>query len=415
MKILLLTEYFPPEIGAGSNRAFELCKLWAEKGINVTVITGFPDYPDGIIPKQYKGHFFLREEMNGINLIRTFTLPAPNKGFFKRVLSFTSFMFSSVIQGSLTCGKPDIVIATSPPFFVGIAGYLISKIKRIPFVFEVRDLWPESIIQLGQLKNKLIIKILEMIELFLYKKAVKIIPVADSSVELIERKGISKDKLSVIKNGFNFNALNEINLDKDFRKKLGYNDEIIVSYIGTLGLSHSLNTVIESARELSSIKNIIFFIIGDGAERENLIRLKEHYMLENIVFIKKVPREDVANYYWLADIFLVTLKDLPLFKKVIPSKIFEIMAFSKPIILNVDGEARKIVQSAEAGIFSEPGNPKDLASKIKLLSEDKWLRKKLGENGRKFVEKNYNRRVLANRYLEILSNIVIETSKPKIV
>jgi glycosyltransferase involved in cell wall biosynthesis len=406
MNILLVSEYFPPEIGAGSNRAYELSKRWVESGSRVTVITGFPDYPDGIIPEHYRGHIYLTENIDGIKVIRTFTIPAPNRGFFRRVLSFISFMLSSVIQGSITCGKQDLLIATSPPFFVGIAGYLISKIKRIPFVFEVRDLWPESIIQLGQLKNKLIIKLLELVESYLYKNSSHIIPVANSSAEVLEQKGISREKITVIKNGFNFDSFNDTFIDSELKSKLGLENKIVVSYIGTIGLSHNLDSVIEVADKLSNHQNIKFLIIGDGAERENLIKLSETFGLINVSFIKKVVREQIYNYYWLSDILLVPLKGLTIFKKVIPSKIFEIMACKKPILLSVDGEARQLVESACAGIFVEPENSTDLSEKIILLSKDEELRKKLGENGRKFAEKYYHRNVLADQYLILLSKIL---------
>ena len=406
MNILLITEYFPPEIGAGSIRAFENSRRWVENGVNVTVITGFPDYPDGIIPLKYKGFKFYTEEIDGINVIRTFTIPAPNKGFFRRVLSFFSFLFSSVIQGTWASGKQDILIATSPPFFVGIAGYLISRLKGIPFIFEIRDLWPESIIQLGQLKNKIIIKMLESGEKFLYKKSSHLITVANSTVEVLIKKGVRKNKITVIKNGFNSKdiALKKINLD--LKKELGLIEKFVVTYIGTIGLSHSIDTIIKAAKMLETQKKINFLIIGDGAERDNVIKLTHLYNLSNVIFIKKINREEIADFYSISDILLVTLKNLPLFKKVIPSKIFEIMAFSKPILISVDGEARNIVEEAKAGIFINPEDPSDLKKNILILMENDILRQKLSSNGKIFVEKFYNRENLADNYLSLLYSLL---------
>jgi colanic acid biosynthesis glycosyl transferase WcaI len=406
LKILLVTEYFPPEIGAGSNRAFEQSKRWIEKGAKVTVITGFPDYPDGVIPEEYKNYKFLQEEYQGINVIRTYTVAAPNKGVLKRVISFSSFMFSSVIQGPKASGKQDILIATSPPFSVGIAGYFISRLKRIPFVFEVRDLWPESIIQLGQLKNKFIIKVLESIERFLYKKSTHIVPVADSTTPVLMKKGISKSKITVIKNGVNLNDSIPEQKDFELKVKLGLNRKTIVSYIGTLGLSHALDKVLETAKLLSNKKEVGFLIIGDGAERENLLKKSQQYELRNVCFVKKVEKEKIASYYSISDILIVPLKDLPIFKKVIPSKLFEIMAFEKPILISVDGEARSVVESANSGIFVNPEDHNDLKEKILYLVDNSELANELGRNGRKFVEKYFNRQKLADDYLDLLASFI---------
>ena len=406
LKILLVTEYFPPEIGAGSNRAFEQSKRWVEKGAKVTVITGFPDYPDGVIPEEYKNYKFLQEEYQGINVIRTYTVAAPNRGFLKRVISFSSFMFSSIIQGTKASRKQDILIATSPPFSVGISGYIISRLKRIPFIFEVRDLWPESIIQLGQLKNKFIIKFMETIERFLYKKSIHIVPVAESTTAVLKEKGISKSKITVIKNGVNLNEVIPQQEDGELRVKLGLNRKTIVSYIGTLGLSHALDKFLETAKLLSNKKDVGFLIIGDGAERENLLKKSQQYDLKNVCFIKKVEKEKIASYYSISDILLVPLKDLPIFKKVIPSKIFEIMAFEKPILISVDGEARSVVESANSGIYVNPEDPNDLKEKILYLANNCELAAELGRNGRKFVEEYFDRQKLADDYLDLLSSFI---------
>jgi glycosyltransferase involved in cell wall biosynthesis len=400
LKILLVTEYFPPEIGAGSNRAFEQSKRWVEKGAKVTVITGFPDYPDGVIPEEYKNYKFLQEEYQGINVIRTYTVAAPNRGFLKRVISFSSFMFSSIIQGTKASRKQDILIATSPPFSVGIAGYIISRLKRIPFVFEVRDLWPESIIQLGQLKNKFIIKVLESVERFLYKKSIHIVPVAESTTAVLKKKGISKNKISVIKNGVNLNESIPGQKDTELKVKLGLNRKTII------GLSHALDKVLETAKLLSNKKEVGFLIIGDGAERENLLKISQQYELHNVCFIKKVEKEKIASYYSISDILLVPLKDLPIFKKVIPSKLFEIMAFEKPILISVDGEARSVIESANSGIFVIPEDSTDLREKILFLTDNSELAAELGKNGRKFVEKYFNRQKLADDYLDLLLSFI---------
>ncbi len=406
LKIVFISEYFPPEIGAGSNRVYELCKQWVDSGVKVTVITGFPDYPTGRIPPEYKGLKFLREVKEGIEVIRTFTIPAPNKGFFLRVVSFISFMLSGIIQGSWASGKQDIVIATSPPFFVGISGYIISKIKRVPFVFEVRDLWPESIVQLGQLKNKLIITILEKIEYFLYRNCSHIVSVADSTVQVLVSNGISKEKIDVIKNGADLNLFLPQNKNKDLFSSLDISNKFVVAYIGTIGLSHDIDKVLDTANLLRNNNEIVFLIIGEGAEKGNLLRKQKELNLNNVIFLDNVDKMLLPDYYSICDILLVSLKKLPLFEKVIPSKIFEIFAMRKPIIINVDGEARKIVEDSGGGIFVEPGNEVALKNCILFLYERPHLLESMGEKGRKFIEANFNRKVLANTYLELLKSIV---------
>ncbi|MCH8034641.1 MAG: glycosyltransferase family 4 protein [Bacteroidetes bacterium] len=401
MKILLITEYFPPEIGAGSTRAYEHSSQWVKNGHDVTVITGFPDYPDGIIPQKYKGYKFLIEDIEGIRVIRTYTFPAPNKRFFRRVISFISFMISSIVQGTIASKKQEILIATSPPFLVGVSGYIISKFKNIPFVFEVRDLWPESAIQLGELKNKFVIKFLKKIELYLYHSAKLIVPVAESTINVLLKMGIEENKITVIKNGVDFGTIRQ-----PLSNKFENTDKFVVTYIGTIGLSHALDKVVESAELLKNEDSILFQIIGEGAEKENLNKLIGKLGLYNVKLINKIEREQLTEYYSNADILLVTLRKLDIFKKVIPSKLFEIMAFEKPILISVDGEARIIVEKAKAGLFVHPENPEDLRDKIVYLKNHPSLLKEFGKNGRIFVEENFDRSKLAQKYELLLSSII---------
>jgi len=271
---------------------------------------------------------------------------------------------------------------------------------------EVRDLWPESIIQLGQLKNKFIIKVLESIERFLYKKSIHIVPVAESTTTVLKKKGILKSKITVIKNGVDLNEVIPQQKDSELSVKLGLNRKTIISYIGTLGLSHALDKVLETAKLLSNKNEVGFLIVGDGAERENLLKKSQQYDLQNVCFIKKVEKEKIASYYSISDILIVSLKDLPIFKKVIPSKLFEIMAFEKPILISVDGEARSVVESANSGIYVNPEDPNDLKEKILYLANSSELAAELGRNGRNFVEKYFDRQKLADDYLILLSSFI---------
>jgi glycosyltransferase involved in cell wall biosynthesis len=401
-KILLLTEYFPPEIGAGSTRAFELSRRWSDTGADVTVLTGFPDYPNGIIPESYRGHWLMKEKMGNIQVVRTFIYPTANKGFIKRLFSFFSFTISSIFLGTWVTKKRDILIATSPPFSIGIAGYVISRVKRVPYIFEVRDIWPASIVQLGQIKNKSVIKLLEKIELFLYRNAAKVVSVTDSYVKDFVSRGVDPQKIEVIKNGVDLEFFKPDYQTDHLIRKLNLEGKEIVSYVGTHGLSHALAKVIDTANELKQNKRIHFLFVGDGAEKESLKNYANDLGLDNVTFLDSVSKNELTAYYGLSHILLVPLKKLPLFKTVLPSKIFEIMAVGKPLITTVDGECKKLIEDADAGIFAEPENVEDLKEKILFLHQNPAKREQMGQNGRKFVHKYFDRNLLADNYLKII-------------
>ncbi len=349
----------------------------------------------------------MRENKDGINVIRTYIYAAPNKGFFRRIISYLSFMFSSIIQGLFRIGCQDVIIASSPQFFVGIAGWVISKIKRIPFIFEVRDLWPESIVQLGQLKNKVVIRLLERIEIMLYHQAAKIILVTDSSVDILVERGVPKSKIAVIKNGVDLKLFASNESPLETKRRMGYPDKFIISYIGTHGLSHSINTTLDAAAKLQTeYPDILFLLVGEGAEKENLKRKVVQEKIKNVIFVDQISKNQLPDYYNMSDIVLVTLRKLPLFRHVIPSKIFEIMAMKKTILLAVDGEVRDIIESAKAGLFCPPEDADALRHAIIRLYQDRNSLMEYGENGRKYVERYFNREQLAEQYLEIVKDVV---------
>lgn len=406
IKILYLSQYFPPEMGAPSARVYEISRRWVAQGARVTVLTGFPNHPTGIIPEAYRGYRYLEEEKDGIKVIRTYVMAAANQGFFKRILCYMSFMFSSIIQGTRRVGKQDLIIATSPQFFVGIAGYIISRLKKIPFVFEVRDLWPESIVQLGLIKNRLLIRSLEWIEMKLYKKSVHVVGVADSTVKVLTDRGVSGEKISIIKNGVDLKLFRSNGNQQEYKKRENLQDKFIVSYIGTHGLSHALDTVLQTAQLMREQENIVFLLVGEGAEKKNLMRQAEKLNLRNVLFYDQIGKNALPGFYEMSDVVLVTLKSLPLFKKVIPSKIFEIMGMSRPILISVDGEARALVEKAGAGIYAEPENAHKLQETITGLMADHEKRRKMGQNGRHFVEQYFDRNKLADAYLDLLKKLI---------
>jgi len=393
-------------MGAPSARTFEHARQWASLGHCVTVITGFPNHPTGIIRPEYRGCFAKRESIEGIDLLRTWVYCTANKGFFRRVLNFFSFFFSSLIFGSLLTRRPDVVIGTSPQFFCAAAAYLLSIVKRAPFVFEVRDIWPQSAVELGALKNPLIIRALEAIELYLYRRARLIVVVAESTIPYLIGKGIPPAKIKCVPNGIDAGYIRETGAaPAQILEKL--RDSFIVSYIGTHGMSHALDVVLRAAQQLQQSGPALHFLfVGEGAEKQNLKRLAAELGLTNVTFIDEQPREALAAYYRASDVSIVPLKRLPLFKKVLPSKLFELMGSGCPIICSVEGEASELVTRADAGLCIEPENSEALISAINRLRADPALRRRMGLNGQRFAKTHYLRSTLAKDYLNSLSSIV---------
>lgn len=403
MHILFLTHYFYPEGNAPASRTYENCKRWVQSGHNVTVVTGVPNVPDGVVYEGYKNKLFQKEYIDGIQVFRVWTYIAPNKGVMKRTLNYVSFMLAS-LQG-IFAKDIDVVVATSPQFFCAIGGYLMSLFKRVPFVMEVRDLWPESIKTVEAIEHNGIIKILEWLELYLYKKADHIIALTESFREIIIRKGIDESKISVIKNGVDLEFFRPLNKKLEIKESLGHKDKFVVSYIGTLGMAHALDCILSVAEKIKDHRDITFLFVGSGAEKENLLSIKKNKSLDNVHFVDRQPREKMPLYYECSDVCIVPLKNTSLFKTVLPSKIFEIMAMSRPIIQSVDGEARQLLEQAGAGVYVEPECEDAICEAILNFYNNPHQAQLMGDNGRIFVERNFNRDTLADKYLTALENI----------
>ena len=279
-------------MGAPAARTFEHARRWAELGHEVTVVTGFPNHPTGIIRPEYRGQFVKRERIAGIDLLRTWVYCAANKGFFRRVLNFFSYFFSSLILGAVMTRRPDVVIGTSPQFFCAVAAYLLSRIKRVPFIFEVRDIWPQSAIEMGVLKSRWLIRALEAIEMHLYRHAALIVPVAESTREYLLNKGIPPEKIKIITNGIDAAYLASSSVaPEEVRQQLGLAGKFVVSYIGTHGMAHALDVVLNVAKRFSSDSDVHFLFIGEGAEKAKLKGLAEQLSLNNLTFLDQQPRE----------------------------------------------------------------------------------------------------------------------------
>ena len=366
MKILFLTDNFPPEVNAPANRTFEHCVEWVNQGMDVTVITCFPNFPQGKVYEGYKNKLLKIEIIEGIRVIRVWTFITANEGFIKRTCDYISYSIISFIVGLFI--KTDRIIATSPQFFTALSGRWLSFFKRRPWIFEVRDLWPESIVAVGAMKRNFIIRLFEKLELRLYKNADKIIVVTDSFKNKIIEKGIPSSKIFVHKNGANLNLYKPIKKNKQLESELHLVGKKVFAYIGTHGMAHGLDFILNSIKKIQKTHpEIHFLFIGDGAEKNNLLKQKEELKLSNVTMLSSVSKQEVVEYLSLMDYALVNLRKNDTFLHVIPSKIFEAAAMKKPILLGLEGETKKIIQQFNAGICFEPENELDFIEKIEKI------------------------------------------------
>ena len=405
MRILFVSQYFVPEMGAPSVRTYDHCRRWAEAGHDVQVITAFPNHPNGEIYPGYTNKLWEREEIDGIKVLRVLTYLTPGAGTVRRSIQYILFLIASVI-GSLGTQKADVVIGTSPQFLVALAAWAIAFVRRIPFVFEIRDLWPDSILAVGAIENPVFIGFLRMLERFLFNQASHIVVVTESFRERLQEEGVPPVKISVVTNSADIEIFSPKAKCEWLRQAYDVTDKFVISYIGTHGMAHNLESVLEAAWQLRDEPKFHFFFVGEGAEKRELKKLRSQMRLRNITFVDRQPRELMPCWLATTDLHVVHLKDNPLFRTVIPSKIFESLAMAKPMVLCVDGEARRLVESLGAGVYSPPGDGKKLAQTIrKLASSPLWL-KEMGQCGRLAAVKWYNRDSLSVRYLDLLAKII---------
>jgi glycosyltransferase involved in cell wall biosynthesis len=405
MKILFLTQYFPPEVGAPQNRIFEFARQLQKFGHDVSVLTALPNYPKGEIFEEYKNKKIVIEEINNIKVIRTKIYATKEKSFTKRLRNYLSFTLSSVLQGSKLIGRQDIIITESPPLFLGWSGYILSKISKAKLVFNVSDLWPESAVKLGVLNNKLFIRLSTWLEEFCYRKAAAITGQTKGIVDNIISRGFDKQKIHLITNGVDVNLFNPSNRDKNIRKEMNIENKFAVCYAGIHGIAQGLEVIIDVAEKLENIKDIEFVFIGDGPEKEELISLKKKKQLDNIVFLPVQPKKNMPKLIASMDATIIPLKKLDLFRGALPSKMFECLASELPIILAVEGEAADLISKAKAGIVVEPENSIQIAEAVLQLYNNKELRKEFGRSGRNYVSANYSRETITKKLENILNEL----------
>jgi len=402
MNILFITDNFPPEVNAPATRTYEHAKIWAEEGHKVTVITCAPNFPQGEVYEGYENKLHQKEEMDGIKVIRVWSYITSNKGFIKRTLDYFSFAVTSFFAGLFK--KTDVIVATSPQFFTTWSGWALSKLKRKPWVFELRDLWPESIKSVGAMREGLLYDMLEKIELFLYWSADLVVPVTDAFKENLINRGIPSEKQVVIPNGSNLDLFNSDMDGNGIQEDLGLEDKFLVGYIGTHGMAHNLDFILDCAEEVSDEK-YHFMFIGDGAEKEKLVKQAREQNMENVTFVDPVPKEEVPDYLASVDVSLVPLKKSDTFKTVIPSKIFEAAAMDTPILLGVEGQAKEIIEEYEAGLCFEPENKSDFIEKLEAFNKKDSVYEEKAQNAAKLA-KAYDREKLARKMLDALKELV---------
>ncbi|MBL9140514.1 MAG: glycosyltransferase family 4 protein, partial [Phycisphaerae bacterium] len=367
MHILFLTDNFPPEVNAPASRTFEHCREWVKAGHKVTVITCAPNFPKGKVFDDYKNKLWQRETMAGIEVIRVWSYITANEGFVRRVLDYLSFMVAAIIAGPFV-RKVDLVVGTSPQFFTACAAYAVSVIKAVPFVFELRDLWPESIKAVGAMKESFAIRMLERLEMFLYRRAATIVSVTASFKRVLERRGIDGTKIEVVTNGVDVSQFKPGTKDVALTKQLGLEGKFVAGYIGTHGMAHALETLLQAAEQLQD-QDIAFLFLGDGARKQALRDIAQERGLKNVVFIDSVPKADVPKYWALLDVSVIHLRRTELFTTVIPSKMFECMGMGIPILHGVQGESADIVREHGVGIPFEPENADELCTALRQLKD----------------------------------------------
>ncbi|MEK6637275.1 MAG: glycosyltransferase family 4 protein [Pseudomonadota bacterium] len=405
MKILALTHYYPPEVNAPASRMSEHAKAWQAAGHEVTIVTCAPNHPAGTLYPGYRNRFYQEELVDGIRVIRLWTWLAANEGFLPRIANYLSY-FMSVFVWMWRLPKADIVLSTSPQFFCGLAGALFQRRAR-PWVLEIRDLWPESIVAVGAMKRSRIVRLLEAIEGWAYRKADLVVPVTDGFVHHI-RKDRQEKPIAVIKNGVDLQqfATADRQAVAAFREKHGLGERFIAAYVGTHGMAHGLDIILDAAERLRNRPDIVFLTVGDGAERKRLEADCAQRGLSNVMILGQQPKAMMPVVWGASDAALVLLRKSDTFKTVIPSKIFEAMALRCPIILGVEGEALELVASANAGLPITPGDSRELADAVIRLTDDQGLCERIGSDARAFVEQNFERRVLAMRYLDLMAQTV---------
>lgn len=405
MNILFLTENFPPEVNASATRVFERACYWVEWGHKVTVITCAPNFPTGQVYEGYRNDWYRTEEMRGIRVVRVKTYIAKNEGIAKRTLDFVSYMCTAVVAG-LFQQRPDVVVATSPQFFAAVGGWMLGGLRRVPFVFELGDLWPASIMAVGAMQQNLFLRWMEKLELFLYRRSAAVVALTHSFKEDLVFRAIPANKIAVVINGVDLPRYSPRARDPDLANELGIGGRFVVGYIGTHGMAHGLNNVICAANLLRDDDRVRFLFVGTGAAKEQLEAEVQRLQLNNVIFVPARPKDEMPRYWSLCSVALIHLKDDPVFAGVIPSKMFEAMGMGLPLmIVSPEGEASRIVVGENAGVWVPAARPEAFAEAVKMMASNPERVRELAASSYA-ASPSYTREKQARDMLAVLESVI---------
>jgi glycosyltransferase involved in cell wall biosynthesis len=404
MRILWVAQWFPPDLGALPARITEMANVWAAEGHDVTVLTAFPHHPLGEVPERYRGHATVTEQWGAVRVIRCWLLALPNRRMWQRTLCQASFGVTSVLLGIWRTGRPDVVLVSSPPFFTIGGAWLMARLRRRPFVFEVRDLWPAVFVEMGVMKRGVAYRVLQAMEEFFYRAASRVVVVTRAFRDDLTARGVDRAKIEVIPNGADLEIYGHDDVAPSYREVLGGKGKFLVTFVGTHGVATGLDQVLDAAELLRDDPRFAFAFVGEGAERDRLIESAGARGLTNVVFHHAVAKDEVPNVYASSDACIVCLKPLPFLEKFIPSKVFEIIVSGRPVVAALGGEAAQIVR--EAGhVVVEAGDAAAIARELRALVADPSRVQEMVAKGRTYVAEHFDRKRLARRYLALFEGI----------
>ena len=407
LRAAFITHYFPPEVGPAQTRLHELAKRLIAAGEAVTVVTGFPNYPTGEILSGYRGKRFMEDFYDEIRVLRTWVFATRSRGFIGRLLNYFSFpIFSLLAVRKL--GPVDIIYVQSPPLFTGLAGLWFSRLKRAPFIFNVSDIWPQSAVELGMLRNRAAIRLAEMLERHIYRRATRITVATPGILERLAARGVPREKMFLLTNGVDTSAYDVTSPDRDLAQRLGLDGRKVFMYAGLHGLAQGLDVILEAAK-LTHDPDVLYVLVGDGAEKAALVAKAEVEKIANVRFLPIQPTSTLPAVLNLAYATVIPLRRLDLFKAALPSKLFDSMAASRPIVAPLWGEAAALVEAAGCGLVVEPENARAVREAVETLAADPALAERLGRQGRRYVVEHFNRDDIAKRLIGLLE----ETAHPR--
>lgn len=403
LRVTFLTHYFPPEVGPAQVRLFELAKRLIGAGETVTVVTGFPNYPTGVIAPGYGGKMFMEDHVDGIRVLRTWVFATRGRGFLSRILNYLSFpVFSLLAIRKL--GRTDVIYVQSPPLFTGLTALWFARLKRAPFIFNVSDIWPQSAVELGVLRNRFAIRISEMLERHIYRRAARITVPTPGILERLVARGVPREKLFLLTNGVDTAAYQVGAPDRELASRLGLDGHKVFMYAGLHGLAQGLDVILEAAK-LTRNPDILYVLVGDGAEKAELVAKAEAEGIANVRFLPIQPTSTLPAVLNLAYATIIPLRRLELFKAALPSKLFDSMAAGRPIVAPLWGEAAALVEAAACGVVVEPEDARAVQRAVETLAADPALAHRLGEQGRRYVVEHFDRDDIAARLAKLLEEI----------